>query len=326
MKKAILLVLLQTVWATGFSQTLSFKFGTPFSRADLDVRWNTPSNALPAQVRVYHLLPRQLPPGAISYLMALGSFTANDVVRSNANEMLLGSKDKSPDNLRSLWISFRFGTIEYQTPARTLTNLASHIPAVTQLPELTTNFLRKIGINIADVEKRPDGAPDFHFWEPFKEYFVDHRFITNIEFRAVNFRRSVDGASFVGNGAGGNCQIQFGEYGKPSQIRLSWRNLMPQKTYQTAEPKTIIKWIRAGKAVQGMVRMDAEPINWKTVKSVSVTKAELCYYAGDPFTPSDWLMPFAALWTTVDTGHGNIDVEIDSPIIDQTQAIEGKKN
>jgi hypothetical protein len=29
--------------------------------------------------------------------------------------------------------------------------------------------------------------------------------------------------------------------------------------------------------------------------------------------------PFAALWTTVDTGHGNIDVEINCPIIDETK-------
>jgi hypothetical protein len=29
--------------------------------------------------------------------------------------------------------------------------------------------------------------------------------------------------------------------------------------------------------------------------------------------------PLVALWTTVDTGHGNIDVEIDCPIIDETK-------
>jgi hypothetical protein len=40
---------------------------------------------------------------------------------------------------------------------------------------------------------------------------------------------------------------------------------------------------------------------------------------GDRFAPSDWLYPFAALETTVDTGRGNVDVEIDCPIIDETK-------
>jgi hypothetical protein len=40
------------------------------------------------------------------------------------------------------------------------------------------------------------------------------------------------------------------------------------------------------------------------------------YYAGERTSPSEWLMPYLALWTTVDTGNGNVDVEIDCPIID----------
>jgi hypothetical protein len=322
MKKITLLILVLGVWTTGFAQSLSFKFGTPFRAADLNVRWSAAGNSLPTNAWVYHLSPRPLTPSAIFYLMALGPFSDKDLVRSNANEMLFKSKNRSPDSAKSLWISSRLGAVEYQTPSRTLTNLAKHIPEMNQMPGLTSNFLSAMGIQVADVEKRPDGTPDFHFSEPFKEYFVNHAFITNVEYRAVNFRRGVDGASFIGNGAGGDCEVQFSEDTKPSQIRLSWRNLERQKAYQIVPPTNIIKWIRAGKAVQGMTRMDAESIDWKTVKSVTVNQAALCYYAGDPFTPTDWLMPFAALWTSVDTGHEKIDVEIDCPVIDQ--AVSGK--
>ena len=74
-----------------------------------------------------------------------------------------------------------------------------------------------------------------------------------------------------------------------------------------------------GKAVQGGIPMDLPAIDWAVVKSLTVKKAELCYYAGDRLAPSEWLMPLVSLWTTVDTGHGNIDVEIDCPIIDETK-------
>lgn len=318
MKTIVLLLLLQAACATGFSQTLSFKFGTPFRRTDLDVRWNAPSNSLPKEARVYRLLPRQFSPSVISNLMTLGPFSQSDLVYSNANEMLF---KKQSDELTSLLISSQHGAILLQkSNPYGPTNLAKHIPPPSELPTLTSNFLKGVGIDIVDVEKRPDGKPDFHSWEPSTEYFVNHKFMTNTEFRAVSFRRCVDGASWLGNGSGGNCEINFGEYGKPSGIRLSWRPLEPYKRYLTADPATIIKWIQSGRAVQGATRMDAEIIDWKTVKNLTVTKADLCYYAGDPFNPSDWLMPFVALWTTVDTGHSTMDVEIDCPVIDPRNA------
>jgi hypothetical protein len=65
--------------------------------------------------------------------------------------------------------------------------------------------------------------------------------------------------------------------------------------------------------------MDAEPIDWKTVKGITITSVKLCYYGGNTDNPSDWLMPFVALWATVDSGHGTIDVEIDCPIIDESR-------
>jgi len=61
--------------------------------------------------------------------------------------------------------------------------------------------------------------------------------------------------------------------------------------------------------------VNVEPVNWKTVKSLTIKSTRLCSYAGGPFDPSNWLMPFVALWTTVDREHRTIDVEIDCPII-----------
>jgi hypothetical protein len=60
-------------------------------------------------------------------------------------------------------------------------------------------------------------------------------------------------------------------------------------------------------------------IDWPTVKSVKIKKAVPMYYAGNRLAPSDWLYPFAALWTTVDTGNETINVEIDCPIVDETK-------
>jgi hypothetical protein len=189
---------------------------------------------------------------------------------------------------------------------------------MSEMPSLTIDFLAALGISATDIEKNEKGLPNFHFWEPFKEYFLPDKIVTNIEFRAAGFSRAVDGATVIGAGTVGDGEIYFGEHGKPVHIDLSWRDLKPYKSYTTAAPETIIRWIREGKAVQGAIPMNLPPIDWPTVKSLKVKKADLCYYAGDRLAPSPWLMPLVSLWTTVDTGHGNVDLEIDTPAISQT--------
>jgi hypothetical protein len=315
MLKAVLVILLQVACSTGFSQHLSFKFGTPFRRPDLDVRWNVATNDLPKNVWIYRLSGKIFPPASVSNLIAIGRFSARDCVRSNADEMQFTRPDRS-----SLWISFRLGAIEYYPlywygP----TNLAKDVPGTAELPSLASAFIKEVGINSEEIDKRKDGSPAFSFSEPTTMYFVNHVFITNVEYRAVSFRRAIDGGRWTGNGTGGDCEVRFGERGEIARVRLSWRNLSRYRSYAPAPPERITTWIRTGKAVQNMLPMDAQPIDWKAVRVVTVNTARLCYYAGSPFDPSSWLIPFVALWTTVDTGHGTIEVEIDCPIIDESK-------
>jgi hypothetical protein len=316
-KHFITFLLLQLLWTTGFSQSLSFKFGIPFKRSDLYVNWSAPSNNFPSDVWVYHLLPNRPAPETISNLVTLCSFTDKEKTRSDTNWLVYENAEKS----RRLGILFSLGSIEYETRDNySATNLVQGLPTESQLLTMANTLLPKLGVSLSDVEKKEDGtSPDIHVFASDMTFFENHTSITNTIYRGIRFRRAIDGARFVGNGNGGNGEIRFGDHGKISKISLSWRKLEPQKRYSTADPKNIIEWMQGGKAVQGMISMNAEPINWSTVKSVTVTKIKVCYYAGDPFNPSEWLMPFGALWTTVDTGHGNIDVEIDCPIFDTSR-------
>ena len=201
------------------------------------------------------------------------------------------------------------------------TNLTKGVPSERQALKLTKNLLPKLGINISNIETKENSkAPNFHFWEPLTMYFVNRTTITNIEFRAVGFRRAVDGISLIGAGTGGDGDIRFGDHGKISEISITWRNMERDKCYPTVTAETMVKSIREGKAVQGYVPANFGDIDWSSVKSVTIKKIFPSYYAGGGrFAPSDWLYPFAALDTTVDTGRGMIDVEIDCPIIDEAK-------
>lgn len=90
------------------------------------------------------------------------------------------------------------------------------------------------------------------------------------------------------------------------------------KSYPTLSPAEMIYSLRQGKAVQGYLSMNSRGINWRTAKSVTVNHIWPRYYAGDMEHPSDMLEPFAVLDSEVDTGNGIVNVEIDCPIIDET--------
>jgi hypothetical protein len=321
MKRFLLSILIATACATAYAGNPRWKeVGTPIpAHANLDVRWetptnegagfNVPTNAWPAKMWVYRLSRQDFSFNVISNLMALCSFTKTDKIKQDANEIVF----KNFDGTRALAISFAKGTIRYDTPEPHYgpTNLAVGVPLMSEMPRLTKQFLQAVGIPLSEIQKT-NGAPSFDFWQPFSEYYGKGGPITNIEYRAVFFRRSVDGAQVIGNAGG--CSLRFGEHGRISQIHLTWPNLQPDKSSPTLAPQTIMQLLRRGKARQGLLPMGADDIDWPTVKSVTIKQAWPCYYAGN----SAVLYPYLTLWTTVETPKGYVDVGIDTPIIDET--------
>lgn len=317
LRKGFVGFLFLMIGATGFSQTLSLQIlGEPFICSTSVIRWNAPTNSLPSTVWIYHLEPKIFPPEAVSNLVATCGFTAKDIGVSNKDIVVYFSPGKLPD--RQLGISSSHGTIYYESVTHySPTNLAKDVPEMNQMLNLTTNFLSEFDIDCSQMNPDTNGVPRFQFWQPFSEYFLKDKSITHIEFRAVNFRRWVDGALILGGGTAGNGQIFFGEHGKPIKIDIAWPNMERYKSFPTVSADTIIKWIGEGKAVHGGISMNLPDIDWPTIKSLTVEKAEISYNAGDRLSPSDWLMPLVSLWTTVDTGQMKIGLEVDCPIIDE---------
>jgi hypothetical protein len=218
---------------------------------------------------------------------------------------------------------FPLGSIEYETPEiYSPTNLMKAVPTEAEVRMLAPEFLPKFGIRMSDIDRQENGQPDIRVFDSEIMFQVNHRIITNTVFRGIRFRRDVEGLSFTGGSAGGDGEMRFGDQGKVVKISLSWRKAEHYKRYATASPETVIRWIRQGKAVQNMLPGDIPGVDWNTVKSLSLNKAQLCCYAGDPFKPSDWLMPFVAFFASVDTGEGSLNLEIDCPIADRAKSLD----
>lgn len=320
MKKIVFLLVTQLFCsATVFSENPRWNYAgdTPIpARADLDVRWDVqlhiPTNKWPDKLWIYQLAPRRFSPREISNLMRMCSFTEKDKVQQDTN----GVTFKSPDGLRTLAIFFPSGTIHYDTTEPSWVrkpNLFKDVPKTKEVPKLTKNFLKKIGIKLSEIQKNTNGAPYFYFSDRGYVYLTNHTFITNTWARVVVFRRSVDGADVTGDP--GYCELYFGERGRISKIDLSWPELKRYKCAPTLKPETITDLIRQGKARQEPVMDNVPHIDWSNIKSVTIKQAAPCYFAGD----TRWLYPFLWLYTTVDTGQGNFKVGIDCPIIDEAK-------
>lgn len=312
MRILIIWILFQTLcWISGFGANPRWSgFGTPIpAHTNLEVRWDIPEKTFPPEVWIYRLLPNDFSPSVISNMMSVCSITDRDKIKQTAE----GLGFRKPNGTDELYFYFPSGAIQYETAERSYspTNLAVAVPTMSELPELTSNLLKQINIPLSAVTGYFQ-TDKFNLWEPLTLYYVGHTTITNIEFRAVNFRRTVDGIPIV---AGDGGRIYFGEHAQLNKFSITWHNMERIKSFLTVSRKNVADFLKDGKAIQGLLPDNVPDIDWSTVKNVSVKKAWPSYYSGK----TDLLYPYLALWATVDTGQGDVDVEIDCPIFDETK-------
>ncbi|MGH7952977.1 MAG: hypothetical protein ACREFE_13825 [Limisphaerales bacterium] len=296
----------------GFAQSLPFpNEGTVLQRTNLIVRWEASKHPWPKALWTYQMTPMNFSSEVISNLMVLGSFT---------------EKDKSDRGKDGKVFSNSNGVLMMSSPLEDVMYLVDgnradfdkNVPGTNQLFQLTTNLLPQFGINLSEIPKGKDGRPEI--------IFTNYK-----ELQTAWFYRAIDGVKCDSDiGAG---RIDFGQNGRVIEVMFVWRNVRRDKLYAAATPKQIVQWIREGKAalprgiLGGMGSMI--PIDWSTVKKVTIKKAT-AYYWGEfflgerehrPIFPSP-VIPYAVLQATIDTGTTNIDVQISCPIIDETKPLK----
>ena len=309
MKKIILLLLIQLICATaGFAQGSPWRAnGEAISpRPDLKVIWQC-STKLPDQIWAYELLPNQFSPEIISNLLEMCSLTEKDKSQSDTNGMLFQNDNGS----RRLSISFSGGNIDYETSEvrYSPTNLAVGVPSTNELPEIAKNVFGGLHIDFSCITGW-HGTNKIDFSAPISMFFVGDATITNIPYRTVYFRRTVDGIPIFGH----FYRFNVGEHGKIIKISIAWPNLNRIESYRTVSSKDVTNFIRNGNAIHGPVPSKIEGIDWPSIKSVTIKKAEPSYEIY-----SDRLYPFLRLDVLVDTGYAIVEIAMDCPIFDESK-------
>ena len=228
---------------------------------------------------------------------------------------------------RQFCLTFDDGRIYYDVPQiYSVDHLATNLPDTNKIVEITTNFLPKIGIQMSEIRKYPNGKPIISY-DPNPQgriYFL-HNFttVTNLDHRLIAFRRALDGIVYYGSG--GNGTIDYGDNGRILDIMIYWRGVKRVKQVPTLNKEEILKCLKNGRCyfprwVYLPYDDNRIDIDWAQVKHLTINKVEP-RYLGNEYPegqmPIHWfILPFAVLQARVDMPTTNLNIEIDCPLIE----------
>jgi hypothetical protein len=154
------------------------------------------------------------------------------------------------------------------------------------------------------------GTDKIGFSQPVTLFFVNDTTVTNIPYRTVYFRRTVDGMPVIGR----FYRFNVGEHGRITKMSIAWPNLKRIKSLPTISPDDVVNCIRNGDAIKGPLPTNIGDIDWSKIKSVAIKKATPSYQKDN-----DQLYPLLRLDVVVDTGDVNVEMGMDCPIFDENK-------
>jgi len=321
MKLIASLICLQLLVSVGLSQTLPAPVSylqTRYHATNFDIAWNAPDHSWTNKVWIYKDTAAKFSDDVISNLLEIGSYTQQD----KKDYGIYGIT--AYDSGRVLRVATMTGKITYYAPQLYGTDhLVTNLPGTNEAIVLTKQILSRIGISLSNIEHASNGELLFHY-DPKQQgtiYYTTNLPIVNLNHRPIGFKRTLDGLTVNGNGGIGT--IDYGENGIVIQMDIEWRGMTRESEYDTATKDDMLRWLKDGHCYFPRsfypTHKEHIDIDWTKAKHLTINRVQVCYWGIDfpdnnPPVKST-VSPYAILYATVDTGQTNLDVEIDSPII-----------
>jgi len=289
------------------------------------ITWTATNEIRPA-VWTYKVSPSHWPSTAMSNLISAGGFTMQDEKHhhktlSDTNEDTLWFYDKGREC--NLTVVPSQGWIEYwngYAPARMSDGLTHRpapvigLPDATNIESLGLQFLSQFGIQRHDLAQRADGHLLTYGKKKTRSYkdkktgnYIDDE----VYARGIFFNRQLDHLSFAGIGLDGGAEIEFGNNGQVSDLKLVWRNLKRYQHRLVASPDEVMRAIREGKAVMTHKNL----VKASNVKRLTITDMSMLYMGAPTEQSQDVVYPFAQLEAIANMGTNSVQIQLYCPVL-----------
>ena len=313
MKRALLLVstIVAAVAVPSLADGLRLE-GETF-RPTAEITWGA-TNVLPRALVVYKRTPLTFSQTVISNAMSVGSFTLlNKLPSEDKTTMRFQDKRDKIEMTRFLEISATRGWVNYYD-GRAEGKASKGVPTFEVAEKLAVDYLLRFGVNTNQIIARPWPRTQTTVTSFDKKGGRETDKSTNM--RGVFLFRQIDGIEVAGN----SFWIHFCQDAKPSMFELTWPNLEPVQHYGTATPAEIIRWLKAGRAVNP--NPDAMTIQDKPLR---ITKIVPRYLGKVGISQMETLHPYAQIEVVADFGKTNQAIfTLNCPIIDEGKPMLSK--
>lgn len=299
-------------------------FGEPLDAKNVDIVWNVPSNALPASLTTFKVLPTVFASEIVSNVIQLCGFKDPERVRATFSAVNDGKTISytepypgKPVFGKSLCISPANGFISFSDPtASSLPRVpAEAVPTHEEALELAVALLPKLGISVSDLTHKPASNQLAYLATATTNGRFDKaqkKVVEDVAVRGVKLFRELNGVSFSGPGDCGGVRVEFGNHAKIRELALAWRNLRPDKRLAALTPAEITQAIRAGKAV---IRRPEDLADATAIKKITVTQVRPYYYGLSGTDRQKTVYPYLMLTADATTSHTNLVVTLNCPVL-----------
>jgi len=261
-------------------------------RPDCKVTWAV-TNRLPAKVKTLKVVPTKFSHETTSNLLQIASLTPKNKKSPVQSGVFMG-KDVSAfgnrEETRSLEIvpSQGFVVLVNREAVAGARQLSEGVPERKGVLKHALEQLQSLGVNQAEIATNTLGKVEPRTLSEETEIFKDKisgNVVTNILARWVWLNRQIEGITVSG---GSGLLFKFGNLGKISELRLTWRTIEPFKELEVPNPDEFVKLVKSGKT---LVRMGTS----QPFTSLTVTNASLFYWENSGTEPQKYIYPFAVL-------------------------------
>lgn len=260
-------------------------------RPECKVTWAA-TNRLPAKVKTFKVVPTAFSPKTISNLLQFASLTPKNRKSPVPSGVFMG-KDVSAfgnrEETRSLEIvpSQGFVVLVNREVIAGARQASEGVPERNDVLKHALEQLQSLGVNQDEIATNAGKVAPRTLSEE-TEIFKDKisgNVVTNILARWVWLNRQIEGITVSGESG---VLFKFGNLGKISELRLTWRKVEPFKELPVPNPEELVKLVKSGKT---LVRIGAS----QPFTSLTITNASLFYWENSGTEPQKYIYPFAVL-------------------------------